>query len=270
MNQLRYVYAVTRPFEGTLPEELHGVAGEPPRLLSHGDLVAVVSPVPADDFEEAPLRARLEDLDWLAATARAHQDVVAALTEVTCPVPLRLATVCRDDDGVRRLLETGHDRFVRTLERLDGRVEWGVKVYAETPARQPESPAPAPAPAAAPAPQDHSGAPPAPTGRDYLRRRLRERHSREGNLEFADAVSRRLHEELSRHAEAAMLHRPQQAQLSHASGQNILNAAYLVPREDSAAFVERLDRLRPDRPGLRVELTGPWAPYSFAGEEGDR
>jgi hypothetical protein len=264
MNQLRYIYAVTHPFEGALPPELRGVAGEPPRLLRHEDLVAVVSPVPADDFEEAPLRARLEDLDWLAATARAHQDVVAALTSVTCLVPLRLATVCRDDDGVRRLLEAGHDRFVRTLERLDGRVEWGVKVYAETPARQAEPPAPAPVP------RDDSGSPPAPTGRDYLRRRLRERQSSETNLEFADAVSRRLHEELSRHAEAGMLHRPQQAQLSHAAGLNVLNAAYLVPREDSDAFVAHLDRLRPDRPDVRVELTGPWAPYSFAGEESDR
>jgi FAD/FMN-containing dehydrogenase len=262
MNTFRYVYAVTRPFDGALPEELHGVAGESPRLLRHADLVAVVSAVPADDFDELPLRARLEDLDRLAETARAHQAVVAALTSVTCPLPLRLATVCRDDSGVRRLLEEGHDRFVRTLERLDGRVEWGVKVYAETPAAPP-------AQRPAPVDQDDS-APPAPTGRDYLRRRLRERRSREGTWELADAVSRRLHEELSRHAEAGLLHRPQQAQLSKVPGQNVLNAAYLVPREHSAEFVAHLDQLRPDRPDVRVELTGPWAPYSFAGEESDR
>ncbi|MET7712204.1 GvpL/GvpF family gas vesicle protein [Streptomyces sp. NPDC005407] len=253
MNELRYVYAVTRHFDGALPEDLRGIAGEPPRLLSHGDLVAVVSSVSADDFDEIPLRARLEDLDWLTGTARAHQAVVGALTSVTCPLPLRLATVCRDDSGVRRLLDAGRDRFVRTLERLDGRVEWGVKVYAETPAREADTPADA-----------------APTGREYLRRRLNERRSREGTWELADAVSRRLHEELSQRAEAGMLHRPQQAQLSNAPGHNVLNAAYLVPREDSTAFVECLDRLRPDGPGLRVELTGPWAPYSFAGEEDGR
>ncbi|MBT2393257.1 MULTISPECIES: GvpL/GvpF family gas vesicle protein [Streptomyces] len=253
MNQLRYVYAVTRPFDGALPEDLRGIAGEPPRLLSHGDLVAVVSSVSADDFGEIPLRARLEDLDWLTGTARAHQGVVAALTSITCPLPLRLATVCRDDSGVRRLLDTGRERFVRTLERLDGRVEWGVKVYAETPAPEADTPAES-----------------ASTGRDYLRRRLSERRSREGTWELADAVSRRLHEELSRRAEAGMLHRPQQAQLSKAPGQNVLNAAYLVPREDSTAFIECVEGLRPDQPGLRVELTGPWAPYSFAGEESDR
>lgn len=133
MNELRYVYAVTRPFDGPLAEELRGVAATRPYVLHHDDLVAVVSAVPADDFNEIPLRAHLEELDWLTETAHAHQAVVAALTSLSCPLPLRLATVCRDDDGVRRLLDSDHDRFVRTLDRLDGRVEWGVKVYAETP-----------------------------------------------------------------------------------------------------------------------------------------
>ncbi|MGI5400861.1 GvpL/GvpF family gas vesicle protein [Streptomyces sp. CA-135486] len=258
MNELRYVYAVTRPFDGPLAEDLRGVAATQPYALHHGDLVAVVSAVSADEFDESPLRANLEDLDWLTETARAHEAVVAALSSLTCPLPLRLATVCRDEDGVRRMLDSGHDRFLDTLKRLDGRVEWGVKVYAETPEAQEPAPAPAREPASA------------TTGRDYLRRRLQERRAAEGTWERADAVSRRLHEELSRHAEADRLHRPQQAQLSKAAGHNVLNAAYLVPREESAAFVASLDELRPHEPGIRVELTGPWAPYSFTGEVGER
>ena len=257
MNELRYVYAVTRPFDGPLAEDLRGVAATQPYALHHGGLVAVVSAVPADDFAEIPLRAHLEDLDWLTGTARAHEAVIAALASLTCPLPLRLATVCRDEDGVRRMLDSDHVRFVDTLERLDGRVEWGVKVYAETPETpEPQEPAPAPAPAT--------------TGRDYLRRRLQERRAEEGTWERADVVSRRLHEKLSRHAEAGRLHRPQQAQLSRAAGHNVLNAAYLVPREESAAFVASLDELRPHEPGIRVELTGPWAPYSFTGEVGEQ
>ncbi|WP_455360420.1 GvpL/GvpF family gas vesicle protein [Streptomyces sp. SYSU K21746] len=248
MNELRYVYAVTRPFEGVLPDGTRGLDGEPPRLLHHGDLVAVVSAVPADDFDEAPLRAHLEDLDWLSATARAHQAVVAALTTLTCPLPLRLATVCRDDSGVRRLLDAGRERFAATLGRLDGRVEWGVKVYVDRD----------PAPSRQPAPQAPA------TGRDYLRRRLQERQSREGDWARADALSNHLHAELGRHAEAGRLHRPQNAEISGEPGVNVLNAAYLVPRESCEAFVGHLERLNPQRPGIRVELTGPWAPYSFA------
>lgn len=251
-DRLRYVYAVTRPFDGVLPEGARGIGGEPPRLLRHGDLVAVTGAVPGEEFDEAPLRARLEDLDWLAGTARAHDAVISALSTVTCPLPLRLATVCRDDSGVRCLLEEGQDRFVRALERLDGRVEWGVKVYAEPGA----GPGPEPEPEAA---KPATGA----SGRDYLRRRLHARRSREGDWQRADALCRRLHAELSRHAEAGTVHRPQDARLSGAPGVNVLNAAYLVDRARSQRFVELVDGA--SEPGVRVELTGPWAPYSFAG-----
>lgn len=107
MTGLRYVYAVCRPFGTPLQAELTGVAGDPPRLLSHHGLVAVVSHVPERDFAEEPLRSRLEDLDWLTATARAHQGVIDALTVVTTPLPLRLATVFRDDSASARCSRPG-------------------------------------------------------------------------------------------------------------------------------------------------------------------
>ena len=83
MTGLRYVYAVCRPFGAALQSQLTGLGGDPPRLLSHHGLIAVVSHVPERDFAEAPLRAHLEDLEWLTATARAHQLVIDALTAVT-------------------------------------------------------------------------------------------------------------------------------------------------------------------------------------------
>ncbi|MET9903989.1 GvpL/GvpF family gas vesicle protein [Streptomyces sp. NPDC006446] len=132
MTTLRYVYAICRPFPAALSAELTGVAGVPPKLLRHGDLIAVVGSVPEREFGAEPLRRRLEDVEWLEATARAHQGVIDALTAVTSPLPLRLATVLRDDSGVRVMMEEREEEFLRTLDRLDGRVEWGVKVYAET------------------------------------------------------------------------------------------------------------------------------------------
>jgi hypothetical protein len=252
MSGLRYVYAVCRPFRSALQSQLTGVAGAPPKQLTHHGLVAVVSSVPEADFAERPLRAHLEDLDWLTATARAHQQVIDALTVVTTPLPLRLATVFRDDSGVRAMMEAREADFLRTLDRLEGRVEWGVKVYVDQ----------EPAETARPEP------PKAASGRDYLRRRRQQTRAHEDAWERAAAFSNRLHETLSSYAEDSRLHAPQNAALSGASGQNVLNAAYLVPRTDSEEFVELVDREKDDTPGIRVELTGPWAAYSFAGEEG--
>jgi hypothetical protein len=250
MTGLRYVYAVCRPFDTPLQSQLTGVAGDPPRLLHHHGLVAVVSHVPEWDFSEEALRAHLEDLDWLTETARAHQGVIDALTAVTTPLPLRLATVFRDDSGVRVMIEAREDDFRRTLDRLEGRVEWGVKVYLETP---PEEPAAAAAPKPAP-------------GRDYLLQRRRQTRARENLWQRAEEFATRLHRTLGEYAEDARLHAPQNPALSGAAGRNVLNAAYLVPRTRSEEFVELVDRTKDDAPGLRVELTGPWAAYSFVGD----
>ncbi|WP_320776069.1 GvpL/GvpF family gas vesicle protein [Streptomyces sp. CRN 30] len=257
MTGLRYVYAVCRPLGAPLQAQLTGVGGDPPRALHHRGLVAVVSHVPEADFAEESLKAHLEDLDWLAATARAHQQVVDALTVVTTPLPLRMATVFRDDSGVRVMMEEREAAFLRTLERLDGRVEWGVKVYVETPG----------AAAGAGAAGDPAAKP--VSGRDYLRqRRLRSRAGEE-LWQRAEEFAGRLHGTLSGHADDARLHAPQNPQLSGAAGRNVLNAAYLVRRNLSEEFVELVDAVKDDTPGIRVELTGPWAAYSFAAETGE-
>ncbi|MFR0356147.1 GvpL/GvpF family gas vesicle protein [Streptomyces sediminimaris] len=252
MSGLRYVYAVCRPLGAPLQAQLTGVAGDPPRMLNHRGLVAVVSHVPERDFAEDPLRRHLEDLDWLTATARAHQGVIDALTVVTTPLPLRLGTVFRDDSGVRVMMEAREEAFRRTLERLDGRVEWGVKVYAENePGGPPEPSGPAKKPV---------------SGRDYLRRRRLHARAQENMWEQAEEFADRLHAALSAHAEDSRLHAPQNSALSGTPGQNVLNAAYLVPRDRSEEFVEAVDRTKDDVPGMRVELTGPWAAYSFVAE----
>lgn len=250
MSGLLYVYAVARPPLDRVRGSASGVGDAPVRPVEHDGLLAVVSDVRAEDFEEAPLRDHLEDLDWLAGTARAHESVVRAVSEVTDLVPLRLATVCRGEDGVRRLLDQGARLFAENLDRLEGRVEWGVKLYAAE-----QDTAPEPRRPAEEAPS---------SGRDYLRRRMRSRQSQEQNRTRADALARRLHTELAGRAEAQRLHRPQSGQLARTPGVNLLNAAFLVRREDSEAFVEHVEQLTPQEPGVRVELTGPWAPYSFA------
>ncbi|MEV6804915.1 GvpL/GvpF family gas vesicle protein [Streptomyces sp. NPDC051132] len=253
MTGLRYVYAVCRPFGTPLQAELTGVGGAPPALLHHHGLVAVVSTVPEADFCEDALKAHLEDLDWLSATARAHQGVVDALTTVTTPLPLRLATVFRDDSAVRTMIEAREDHFRSLLDRLDGRVEWGVKVYIEA---EPEPAEPVPA-----GPQAKPG-----SGREYLRRRRERGQAREETWQRAEGFARSLHERLAGRAEDVRLHAPQNSALSGAAGKNVLNAAYLVSRAHSEEFVELVDRTKDEESGIRVELTGPWAAYSFTGE----
>ncbi|MGW1541574.1 GvpL/GvpF family gas vesicle protein [Streptomyces sp. NPDC002309] len=271
MTGLRYVYAVSRPFDAALQSQLTGVAGAPPKLLHHHGLIAVVSSVPEHDFAEEPLRAHLEDLDWFTATARSHQGVIDALTTVTTPLPLRLGTVFRDDSGVRMMLEAREGDFLRTLDRLAGRVEWGVKVFAEPSATVSGAPAEpgttvdSVRSAHGPDTWNRRAAPAPASGRDRpARGGVKERERGQSRIEeFAE----RLHERLMAHADDSRTHAPRSAEVSGVLGRNVLDAAYLVPRGRSEEFVEIVDRTKDEMPGVRVELTGPWAAYSFAGEK---
>lgn len=101
---LVYAYAVASQAEGLsdATRDVPGVAGAFVRLVRRAGLVAAVSDVPGEDFAEDTLKRHLEDLEWLEAVARAHHEVVAALAGRTTVLPLRLATVYRDDAACSR------------------------------------------------------------------------------------------------------------------------------------------------------------------------
>lgn len=249
-----YVYAVTRPFSAEAVSGMKGVGGHPVRLLEHGGLAAVVSTVPLHEFDEDALRAKLEDLNWLEEVARAHHGVVDAAARSTDTVPLRLATVYHGDDRVRRVLQEDGGAFDRALERVTGCVELGVKVYAD----------PATRTAAGPAPPSTAAAGNSP-GKAYLRRRREQRDRRDDTWKEASELCERLEESVTAWARAREQHRIQDAALSGAQGENVLNAAYLVADADTGSFLDAVQRVRDTAPeGTRVEVSGPWAPYSFA------
>ena len=45
----------------------------------------------------------------------------------------------------------------------------------------------------------------------------------------------------------------------------ILNASYLLDDERADGFAAEVADLAERHPAIRVEMTGPWPPYSFAG-----
>ncbi|MER7400669.1 GvpL/GvpF family gas vesicle protein, partial [Streptomyces sp. NPDC000151] len=211
---LTYAYAVLR--RGARPPAgLLGIGDAPVRTVAEGPLAALVSEVPAAEFDQPAVRDRLEDLTWLEATARAHRQVVDETAAAVGVLPLRLVTVYRDEDAVRAALAAHTERFERLLTRLEGRLEWGVKAYAQQPpddrkpaAAPPPSQRPSDAPPAAP-PARQRPAAEAESGREFLRRRLRDRKAEDTALQEADSLARAVHDALARTAEHSRLHRPQ-------------------------------------------------------------
>ncbi|MGW2046499.1 GvpL/GvpF family gas vesicle protein [Streptomyces sp. NPDC001858] len=279
-----YAYAVLRDAEGLGPAALdgvEGVAGASVRLVPEGSggapegdaLAAAVSSVPAQDFQERALRRHLEDLDWLETVARAHHTVIEAVAARTTVLPLRLATVYLDDGRVEAMLREEADEFSHGLRRLAGRLEWGVKIYVEP---QPDKQEPDkqdphpqdPHPPAADAAVASDTADELSPGRAYLRARRSQRHSRDESYRAARQAAERVEAIGRAMAVGQARHRVQQGELAAGAAENVVNDAYLVSREAAADFRTRVLDAVQDLPGVRIDVTGPWAPYSFAAPPG--
>ncbi|MEW1632917.1 GvpL/GvpF family gas vesicle protein [Streptomyces sp. NPDC093801] len=253
---LTYVYAVTPPAPAVrrLLPGLTGVAGRPVTLLhppggDPGPVAFVVSDVPRPEWDEDALKARFEDLGWLEEAARCHHRVVEALAAHTTVLPLRLATLYEDRAAALAVLRGRGQDFATLLARLSGHTEYGVKVYVR----------PAPAPA--------TGAPPAGTspGRAYLQARRSQRHAHEDHHRQAGLAGERVAAAARRFTTDRVSHPAQNGPLTAASPEeNVLNDAYLVADAHAEAFLSALAGAAGGLPGVRVEVTGPWAPYSFA------
>jgi len=251
-----WVYAVAEAVSDVSLGGLTGVSGGPVAALAAAGLAAVTEQVPLAEFGEAALHRNLEDLDWLENTARAHHRVIDTVAQQRPVVPMRLATVYHSEAGVTALLtERGQD-FRALLSRIRGRQEWGVKAYAAQPAAAGgEGETAGPAGAARPS---------AGAGTAYLNRRRHERSAQEEARQAAMTSTTEVHDTLAGLTAAFRLHPPQAPQLHGNKEPMLLNAAYLIDDERAEEFAAEVRRLAADHPSVRLELTGPWPPYSFA------
>jgi len=248
-----YLYGVTRAPDPATFGELHGVAGAPVRGVVADGLTALVSTVGLEEYGEEALRANMEDLGWIEATARAHHAVVDRAARVAPTAPVRIATVYHDDDRVVQVLHDGRDRFGAVLDRITGRSEWGVKVYAYPEADRLDDET---------VPQG-GGAGQTGGGTAYLRRRQEQRRRREQAGRRLAERAQAIDGALRAHAVAVRRHPPQDPRLSGHAGTLILNMAYLLDDARVPEFSALVRDIDERSPGLGIEVTGPWPPYSF-------
>jgi hypothetical protein len=242
----RYLYAISRHLAPEALAGAGGLMGAPLEVVSHRGLDAVVSDVPLSEFGELALKENLESLSWLERVARGHDDVVNAAAAAGPVAPMRLATICLDDEGVRARLDEWHEALNGVLDRVEGRAEWSVKVL---------MPPAAPATAATSA---------AGSGVAYLQQKRAQQQEREQRLASTSSMGEEIHRDLARITVASRLLSPQDPQLTRYAGTMVLNGAYLVDIAAGDHFERRVRELAAAHPDARIESAGPWPPYSFA------
>lgn len=254
-EQGRYLYAIARGLDAGAVTGVQGLDGAAVEAVEHRGLTAVVSTVDLAEYGEEGLRRNLEDLAWLEKVARGHDTVIHAVAGAAATAPLRLATICLDDDGVRARLDEWHDALETALDRVEGRAEWAVKAFARGGASEQAS---------APAAEEPPGK---GAGLAYLQRKKSQAQQQAQSHERAQQVAEEVHQALAARCVASRRLAPQDPRLTGHEGLMTLNGAYLVEESEGDAFAAAVQELAETYPDAHLTVAGPWPPYSFASLE---
>ncbi|MEW6447991.1 MAG: GvpL/GvpF family gas vesicle protein [Bacillota bacterium] len=209
--------------------------------VCYDGLTAFVAPVPVGEHEVS------------REAMISHQKVVGALWSMTPVVPVSFGTVLRDRTEVERLLEMNREELEAALKRLIGRIELGLKVFWKKEVFAARFGERDPAVAELIRKAQESG-----SERSYpVMAKVGELV--EAKVQEARSLfEREVHRVLAGSAEDAVLNEILTIRM-------VLNAAYLVSKEDELLFDQQVNQLLEPRLGeFDVRYTGPWPPYNFA------
>ncbi len=232
-----YLYAISDQPELPVPAE-PGLEGTSVFTLTYRDIAAVVCPLTT------------ADVSLTEANLWRHEAIVEALMADRAVLPVRFGTLLADEVAVQNVLAEHYADFVTSLERVRGRVELSLRVLWEIADSEWQMANSSQRSSAI------SHQPSASSGRAYLMARLEEERQRQARRQQAEALAEELHAPL--------------AQLAAESTQQVLitprlllTAAYLVERDQVAAFRREVEALSDAHPTLRLLCTGPWPAYNF-------
>jgi len=242
-----YVYGVVDASAAeSLPESLLGATL---RAVREGSLAAVVGEVALADYGEERLREHLADMAWVERTARHHEEALEAIAARATVIPMRMCTVYEHEQSLRELLSREARAMRDALAYLEGKSEWGVKLFCD----------PAVLAGAATA-QEPTG-----SGAEYMQRRLHEREERLSASRRVEEAAARVHGSLCAVASDAMLAPLQRPEASGRTQDMVLNGVYLLAHTSEAEFHAQVRALSDEiaELGLELVLTGPWPAYNF-------
>jgi ethanolamine utilization microcompartment shell protein EutS len=176
------------------------------------------------------------------AAVQAHNSVVeAAVTEAITPVPLRFGQWVPDEQAlIGRMAEKSADYRIM-LDRFAGCLEFGLRLIE---------------PAAEQKARDVH-ADPGTSGLAYMHALRESSRLAEQQRQHGNAVRARVSEQLG---DLVRAERVETEQTPHA----VVTLSHLVARGDFDEYRDRARGLRSLFPAMRLLVSGPWPPYSFA------
>lgn len=235
----KYVYCIiqTRESPGFGPIGI-GADAAIVHTVNYKDIAAVVSDTPIEVYD--PTRENV----------LAHERVNETVMREYTVIPMSFGTVFKTREDIVELLRSAYDAFRDVLQKMLNKLEFGLKVLWDPDEiiRQVEK-------------QDEN-----------LRRLRQEISTQRSSTYFArmqygrlvDSLLQERSEKYAREIFAALRDVSVASRANKPIGDRmILNAAFLVSRDQEAAFDAKLKEIGSRLHELTFKYTGPWPPYNF-------
>jgi len=256
MTQIVYVYGFSRPV-ASIPA-LQGVREGEVRAISDTGLSAICSAVDAADFSQESIDQHSGDLQWLGEIGFDHQRVVSQLSRDHTIVPVRAFTLFQSDDSLREYLTGNAKELKSSLDRLEGKEEWTIRIELDAGVWAGHMAARVPALKTLLEEISNTS-----KGRAYLLQRKLEEQKKAAAREAEDGLIGEIAAEVATTVGGERLVENRQQR-----GGSFPQINILIARDQATALQQLHQKLdsRYRHEGVSLILTGPWPPYSFASE----
>jgi hypothetical protein len=260
MSEVLYLYGFVPGDAPAPPPELAGLDQSAVEDVQLGEFRGVISRVDASVYQPERMAASMRDLAWVAQRGLAHERVVAWFVDHAQILPAPLFTLYSSTDALREAARARAGEVSQQLRRLSGLHEWDLKVAFDAAELEPQLGSLSHAIANL----DAEIAAAAP-GRRYLLEKKRSGLVSSEIAAAARAEAERILDLLRPFArEVRFIPLPQ----ADHELPVVFYAALLVPAATASTaaelVAERASGLA--RLGIRVDYSGPWAPYRFLDE----
>ena len=230
------------------------------RFFYYQDLYAMVSNVSTDEFSEENLKKNLADLEWIKHKAGIHEKVIETVMKDSCVIPFKFGTIFNTEENLKIMLKEHIREFKDTLKYLEGKEEWGVKIYCdidklkENLIREDKE--------LLNIDREINSCQP---GKAFiLKKKKVELVNTSINKKLND-YSQLIFEKLNQYSIESRINKLLPKEVTERKEEMILNSAFLIKKDKVENFMEAESALKEtfEEMGIFLDCTGPWPPYNF-------
>jgi hypothetical protein len=221
---------------------MNGISGSDLCAVSFDEITAVVSNINRTDL----IADRFNAIEY----AR----VVENLAQQFTVLPMRYGSIMESAELINKMLERNYHEFQQNLQKVENKYEFGLKIFCDS--EKLKSELRIKSEANTQTPEKSATGIKNSVYKDYVNKKLKEHRLEELMITYVDSVITKITGYLDRLNTINKFKKM-------ASDTNIIDAVFLLDKEQKDALIHVTEDFKNQYPGLNFVLTGPWPPYNF-------